>query len=550
MDQSRRGKRNIEELQTFPDNVALINMTSELTHLLKNSSQTTPLDFPQSEELNKISDLLSETEYKVDVFDIALTSLLKNYDDVLIRLQNRSSHQRYKNNSSRQAQSATNSPNLGATGSTSSRFSSYTPVHASSNSAIRKASLTKMPIKKGNIIIILFYFILLFTTETVDEAIDSRKGSTPNLYNSDKRPVINRRRTAESIKANPLTKTPETPTKENVLAKPTNNRLASLKDESFESPSPSLASPVHTNTMSYDPNHRSSLLIASESEPTYAHNATAFQDFRPKMVVNKDFSKAKGTFSVPIQTFLNYAEGYLRPLTEGDLKILEPKEVDPSLYEIPENGKNYKEVWEEEDRDAKASSNGKEPEFTPAPDQPYFDDPSFFTHRLYSALLPVVGDRDDASSEAGSENSEEMSPSETHQVILENKPNPTIFEDRLKEELCPIGLLDAEAKPEPEYDEITLELIKLQTQLRDLNKYNNAKKMKLKKIAEEHLAYQEYTKAMDTLDSKLEQSYAKRQVNFNFSNCFLLIFIRVQIKIVVRKIVHNQKDYQKEHLKP
>ncbi|CAG8686001.1 16140_t:CDS:2, partial [Acaulospora morrowiae] len=68
----------------------------------------------------------------------------------------------------------------------------------------------------------------------------------------------------------------------------------------------------------------------------------------PKAEEDTPIIKSKD--QVTIKTFYEYVEPYVRDYTEDDVNFLKEKEDDLSLYIIPKLGRNYAEVWAEEER--------------------------------------------------------------------------------------------------------------------------------------------------------------------------------------------------------
>ena len=87
------------------------------------------------------------------------------------------------------------------------------------------------------------------------------------------------------------------------------------------------------------------------------------------------------------------------------------------------------------------------------------------------------------------------------------------IDERLKAELRHIGFLAPE--DEPDYDahyddEIAERLRFLQEKLREVSVLNGARKQRVLELAQEHMAYQEYSTIFEDLDSQVQQAYLKR----------------------------------------
>jgi hypothetical protein len=95
-------------------------------------------------------------------------------------------------------------------------------------------------------------------------------------------------------------------------------------------------------------------------------------------------------------------------------------------------------------------------------------------------------------------------------VRTRTKYDLCLYEERLKQELTNIGLLQ---KDEPDnLFEITTQLLAAQEELRAQLQINLGMKKKLLKVAEQHMAFQEYNTLMDDINKSVDQTYIKRFV--------------------------------------
>lgn len=94
---------------------------------------------------------------------------------------------------------------------------------------------------------------------------------------------------------------------------------------------------------------------------------------------------------------------------------------------------------------------------------------------------------------------------------LRTKTDLSLFEERLKAELVHIGLLTHQ-EAEQEENEITTLLLQTQGELREQIAQNSKRKRDLCKIAEEHMAFQEYSVLLDEINKTVEKAYIKRFV--------------------------------------
>lgn len=87
------------------------------------------------------------------------------------------------------------------------------------------------------------------------------------------------------------------------------------------------------------------------------------------------------------------------------------------------------------------------------------------------------------------------------------------IDDRLKAELRHIGFLAPDEEPDYDShkdDEIAERLRYLQNRLREVMIMNGARKLRVLELAEEQMAYQEYSTILEDLDTQVQQAYLKR----------------------------------------
>ncbi|KAL9030935.1 MAG: hypothetical protein Q9196_000982 [Gyalolechia fulgens] len=94
------------------------------------------------------------------------------------------------------------------------------------------------------------------------------------------------------------------------------------------------------------------------------------------------------------------------------------------------------------------------------------------------------------------------------------KMDAATIDDRLKQELRYIGFL-APDNSEPDYDahcddEVAERLRMLQEELRRVSLENGARKARILELANERMAYQEYSTILEDLDAQVQQAYLKR----------------------------------------
>ena len=265
---------------------------------------------------------------------------------------------------------------------------------------------------------------------------------------------------------------------------------------------------------------------------------------------NKDFSNAvKPNNQVQAHTFASYLDGYLRPLKEEDIGFLNERGDRVTPFVMPRRGKrHYTEVWAEEDGGMALDSPSQADRLNPnqprgAIDQ--MDDSMAETDQisngpLLNRLLSTMrfehrAPPEDKSQPNGTSDlpngdlpngvnhdshTEEKSapiPSATNLPDSSKVPNSALthaqIDDRLKMELRHIGFLSPENEPDYDAhydDEVGERLRYLQNRLREVSLQNGARKARILELAEEQMAYQEYSTILEDLDSQVQQAYLKR----------------------------------------
>jgi transcriptional adapter 3 len=259
---------------------------------------------------------------------------------------------------------------------------------------------------------------------------------------------------------------------------------------------------------------------------------------------DKDFSNAKPTNQVAANTFLTYAEPFLRPLTEEDVAFLRERgdRTTPFLA-IPRGKRTYQEIWAEEDGMMVDSSdpgslNQGRGNIEQLTDESAATD-SISSGPLASRLLSLLkfehrsdpsengvmdfmGDGNDTMDLDGLTNGHDGSekplpPAAAVSEQAGSKSSQRLdyvqSEERIKAELRHLGLLGQEENPDYDAhhdDEISERLRWLQQNLRKVMVINGARKARLLDMAKERLAYQEYSTIHEDLDSQVQQAYLKR----------------------------------------
>ncbi len=189
---------------------------------------------------------------------------------------------------------------------------------------------------------------------------------------------------------------------------------------------------------------------------------------------------------------------------------------------VPQLGPHYRIQWEQEDyKLAQLVDDGVQNagmainrEYFELEDTVYDGDMDLgrYSERLLGALVReglVPNQQDD----------DVEDPSNANKVLTvhpRSKTDLSIFEDRLKAELTHLGLL-AKQDIDPAC-EVTQLLLKSQQELREQIQANATRKRTLLKIAEEHVAYQEYQTLLSDINKSVDNAYVKRFVIIDF-NC-------------------------------
>ncbi|KAJ5139621.1 hypothetical protein N7448_003029 [Penicillium atrosanguineum] len=268
---------------------------------------------------------------------------------------------------------------------------------------------------------------------------------------------------------------------------------------------------------------------------------------------DKDFSNAKPSNQVSANTFQAYIEPYVRPLTEEDIAWLRERGDRVTPFINPRRGKKfYRQVWAEEDgmsydssqddKDQLPLNQGRGSIDTLTDDKAETSDVSIgpLLSRLCSLLRyehrTLPEDKDSANGDTGMGDAMDLDqPNGETEAKEDGKtlPPATAFRDadpngfktsvakldhaqldeRAKAELRYIGFLGADDNPDYDAhydDEVAERLRLLQNELKKQIVTNNARKARILKIAQEHMALLEFTTIQDDLDSQVQQAYLKR----------------------------------------
>jgi transcriptional adapter 3 len=265
---------------------------------------------------------------------------------------------------------------------------------------------------------------------------------------------------------------------------------------------------------------------------------------------DRDFSNAKPAQQVNFTTFQNYAEPFIRPLTEEDRGFLLERGNREVPFVIPKLGaKHYKEIWAEEDNQQAMDPNAHKLAANEARGSlEDMDDEIAATDmvsvgpalsRLMTSLRSEVAFRASGKEDEvllpGIDNMD-IDGEVPNSQVAESKPEPpatqfpeqywknvevprpdyNALDDRLHRELIYMGLISPTDNPEYNArldDEVSARLRYLQTELRRVSVKNGARKARLEELLEEWMSKQEYSTIADDLDNQINAAYLKRNRN-------------------------------------
>jgi len=262
----------------------------------------------------------------------------------------------------------------------------------------------------------------------------------------------------------------------------------------------------------------------------------------PPEVISGDYSKAKPPANqIPLQNFISFTDQYFRNITIEDMHWLARKndyaEFGKDSYIIPNLGIHYLDQWNGNgprgmgiggtEFDSLQHQHRVQGIYQEIDDTVYNGDVYFgsFTERVLAALVDEnithLGEDSSLDQVLPGSNSNNI-PHRSSKDRGRTFDEMMSFEDRIKEELRFIGIIEEEFAPtvdpivstspilSSQEDEITRELAKAQAELRKKVEINNARKDALEKVAKKWMAYQEYNTIIDDLDKSIEIAYARR----------------------------------------
>jgi len=235
-------------------------------------------------------------------------------------------------------------------------------------------------------------------------------------------------------------------------------------------------------------------------------------------ILSGDYSKVKPQNQIPIATFYSYCDQFLRPMTEDDINFLQNTEDITPYMVIPPLGKHYLESWPEEDDSsykkklANVHLTSESNEINSNESKIKQENDNEFTpliDRIFGCLIEEdIVDID--SIVPGTPNKDE--PFIQDFGKLWPKPDIPIIEDRIKQELFDLGILDDEKIDwkAQEDNEICTKIRELQQQLREQVSINEKRKKKLLKSSQDWIAYQQFNEVLEDQERQIESVYNKR----------------------------------------
>jgi len=286
-----------------------------------------------------------------------------------------------------------------------------------------------------------------------------------------------------------------------------NNNLSkdNLRNSRNSTPKPNTAKPLKNSVFKKEKKQKKSEVDDTKLSSTESQSVA-------DAVISGDYSKVKPQNQIPIATFFSYCDQYLRPMNEDDIKFLQENEDITPYMVIPPLGKHYLESWTEDDGDYKKKITNSHLTSEPGDMNIKQEDDTEFTpliDRIFgclieeeivdmNALVPDTPNKD----EPFLQNFGKLWP----------KPDIPIIEDRIKQELFDLGIIDNEKIDwkAQEDNEICSKIRELQQELREQVLINEKRKKKLLKISQDWIAYQQFNEVLEDQERQIESAYTKR----------------------------------------
>lgn len=287
-------------------------------------------------------------------------------------------------------------------------------------------------------------------------------------------------------------------------------------------------------------------------------------DLGPGDPPDEDFSKAKPSNQVAMNTFNTYIDPYFRPFSEEDLGFLRERGDRVTPYIMPTLGQHYSEVWAADEGGfaSPVPASNKNPNVPKGSSDALSDDVlekeeiscGPLLSRIMAAMIPEEGTIDSAPEpETPTHDSAPSAPSATTMPeatqpgwkVPTGKSDYYTLEERLQKEMQYIGLLGTNNEPDwkaREDDDVSAKLRELQKQLRDQSLINGARKARIAEHLKEQLAHQEYATILDDLD---------KQVCFPMALFYIVCTKLIQLKSGRTSILETyaqHEGYQEEEV--
>ncbi|KAL9052478.1 MAG: hypothetical protein Q9162_005391 [Coniocarpon cinnabarinum] len=269
---------------------------------------------------------------------------------------------------------------------------------------------------------------------------------------------------------------------------------------------------------------------------------------------DRDFSNSKPANQVSFQHFTTYLEPYVRSITQEDIAFLDERGDRSAPFDMPPRGQHsYKETWADEDGVAPPASTKNQTPAQPSGGMEQMNDEAAengsvttgpVLARLLATMIPerraptepnTNGVNGDTANHVNGEvegNAEVNGDSQAQQPLPPAaqmaeasmpgwkaplpKTDYAALDARALQELRYAGLLNEDEEPnyDGHYDdEVAARLRYLQGELRRVSIINGARKARVKDLAVDAMAKQEFNAIAEDVDSQLNQAYLKRHRN-------------------------------------
>ncbi|ODN79641.1 hypothetical protein L202_03583 [Cryptococcus amylolentus CBS 6039] len=259
--------------------------------------------------------------------------------------------------------------------------------------------------------------------------------------------------------------------------------------------------------------------------------------------VDDDYSNKKAPNQVAFPTFWSFVEPYLRDVREDDLAMLGFKTDPPEAYHVPNRGRHYTEVWDEEDGNPpgtrtrmgvpnlrqqqlaqmRKAGGLNQPHFVPSAemrDENLVDEQRGLGALTERVVAAVVGTTVDREKERERQRREKEDGGVEDSGLEPARVDVLDLEERMKKELRAVMLLGEHEDFDPnnrDDDEVSSALRQCQRLLAHQTSLNDARKARLVELSKQRLAYTEYRAALDGIEKSIEEAWAKRIKKYGLS---------------------------------